>query len=178
MSQKYGLAYNKLSEINTMLASAVASADYVIVEDNSLDVPKRVLASNFGIQRSAADQLVYNVKATATLAEINAGKVLVAAETGVTLRAIGYLATVVGSFASGTTVDIEDDNGTPVVVGLLSQANLTNGSKLRDGDTGASRGAGLGGDLTAAKGISVTKTGADFTAGTSITFDIQYTKSV
>ena len=174
---KYGLAYNKLSEIDALLASAVANADYLLVADNSVDKPKKVLASSFAIQKSALSQVVYNAKVTATIAQINAGTTLLAGESGVTIRPIGIMATVAGTFASGTAVVLADTSST-ITIESLAMAQLAAGAKIDDGDTGATRGAGLCGNLTAGEGIRVSGTGEAFTAGTSIVFDIQYTKTV
>ena len=173
----YGLAYNKLSEIDALLASAIANADYFLVDDVSVDKPKKVLASGIAIQKGATSQVVYNAKVTATQAEINADKVLLAGETGVTIRPIRVIASVAGTFLTGTAVVLSDTSETIEILSLAT-AQLTTGAKIDDGDTGATRGAGLAGDLTAGEGITVVNTGTAFEGGTSITFDIQYTKTV
>lgn len=174
---KYDLAYKKLSEIEALAAASIAETDYVFVGDVSDNKPKKVLASAFGLQRGATSQIVHNLKATVTLAQLNAGATLLADESGVTIRPLSICATAAGDFLSGTAAVVKDSNSSAITICTFAQANLTNGAKLKDGETGATRGAGVCGDLTAGKGIVVAKTGAAFTGGTSITFDIQYTRS-
>lgn len=108
-----------------------------------------------------------------TLAEINAGKIIVPAVAGVTLTPVFFIARVAGTFAVGTSVELEDTNGTPVVVASLAVAQLSNGAVLFPGETGVTLGAGFGVGLTAGKGLAVTATGTHTTA-TSITFTVAY----
>lgn len=111
---------------------------------------------------------------TVTLAELNAGKTILPAVASRTIRVVDFTARVSGTFATHTSADLEDTNGTPVAIQTLLVAGLTDGAVLKDGTANVTRGVGMWGDLTAGAGIAVTNTGAAATGGTSITFDIQY----
>lgn len=178
MGGKYDLAYKKLSEIDTLLASLAANADYVLLADTSVNKPKRVLAANFAIQKSAASQVVYNDKVSATISELNAGKTLLADESGITIRPLGVTVAATGSFTSGTAVVVRGNGSSPKIICSFAQGELSDGAILKDGETNITRGAGLSGDLEADKGIVLSGSGATFTGGTSLDIDIQYTKTV
>ena len=111
---------------------------------------------------------------TATLAEINAGKVLIPAVTGKKIRILDIDALVAGNFATGTSVEVEDSNGTPVVSLSYAVAALTDGAFLEADTANVTIGAGYMADLTISKSLNITKTGSDFTGGTSITLMIAY----
>jgi len=112
--------------------------------------------------------------ATATLAEINAGKILLAGVTGKTISVLDFKAKVVGNFAAATSVEIEDTNGSPVAIASTAVAGLTDGAILNEVEANTTMGAGYLGDLTESKGIAITKTGSAATGGTSITVRIDY----
>jgi len=111
---------------------------------------------------------------TVTLAEINAGKELIPAVTGKQIRILDIDAKVAGNFAAGTSVEIEDSNGTPVVSLQYAVAALTDGAFLEADTANVTIGAGYLADLTISKALRVEKTGSDFTGGTSITLMISY----
>ena len=111
---------------------------------------------------------------TATLAEINAGKELIPAVVGKKIRVLDIDAKVSGNFATGTSVEVEDSNGTPVVALGYAVAALTDGAFLEADTANVTIGAGYMADLTVSKALRVEKTGSDFTGGTSITLMIAY----
>jgi len=111
---------------------------------------------------------------TATLAEINAGKELIPAITGKKIRILDIDAKVSGNFATGTSVEVEDSNGTPVVALQYAVAALTDGAFLEADTANVTIGAGYMADLTISKSLRIEKTGSDFTGGTSITLMISY----
>jgi len=114
-----------------------------------------------------------HVQASATLAEINAGKVLVPATAGKTLQFTNVFALVDGTFADGTAVVLEATDGTDIV--SIAVSALGDGAFLFPFSTGVTRvAAGWAATLPAGEGIQVVKTGSDFTGGTSITFFLQY----
>jgi hypothetical protein len=110
-----------------------------------------------------------------TIAEVNAGHELLPAIatrqyriTGVKIRAIG------GAAGSVTSVDIQDDNGTPVVVAAFAQANLTENTILLENSTGATMGAGYMLGTTAGKAIDIIKNGADVDTATHFDVVLEY----
>lgn len=109
----------------------------------------------------------------ATLAEINAGKVIVPGVPGKKLRILDITERVAGAFAATTSVDLQaETTGTKVSVALV--AALTNGAVLKPGDSNVSRGAGYGAELPTGEGLVVANVGSAATTGTSITYTVQY----
>jgi hypothetical protein len=111
---------------------------------------------------------------TATLAEINAGKVLVPGRQGKTIVFTSFAARVTGTFTTCTAIVLADDASSPVTIQSIAVAAAGDGEVLKDGTTNVTRGAGMWGNLTQGVGIKVTKTGSSAAGGTSITFFLGY----
>jgi len=109
----------------------------------------------------------------ATLAEINAGKVLIPAVAGKRIRVTDLTARVTGAFATGTSVDVQSGT-TAVKVSVMAEAGLTNGAVLKPGDANATRGTGYAANLPAGEALSVANVGSAQTGGTSIQYTITY----
>lgn len=114
------------------------------------------------------------LNATVTLAEINAGKVIIPGTAGKQLLVTNFVERVNGAFTTGTSVDLISD-ATSVNVESSAQAQLTNGAVLVPGSTGVTLGAGFGVLLPAGEGLKVAKTGSNFAGGTDIKFTVSYT---
>lgn len=128
----------------------------------------RVLRQNNDIVNASRSLI-----ATATLAEINAGKVLIPGVAGKQLVVTDITARVTGGFATTTSVDLQAETaGTKVSVGAV--AALTNGAVLKPGDANFSRGAGYAVALTAGEGLKVVNVGSAATGGTSIAYTFSY----
>ena len=123
----------------------------------------------------ATSNIVKTVNVTATLAQINAGVVLIPAQTGTQITVNGYSARVLGNFATGTSVELES-SATAVAVTTLAEAGLTTGALLLPSSGNTTLGAGFGAALPAGEGLSVANNGAAQTGGTSIQFLIEYTQ--
>lgn len=123
---------------------------------------------------NAAGATLKNATVTATLAQINAGLVLVPAVTGQAITVTNFTAIVNGTFLTGTSVELEDTNGTPVAVATFGEAALTNGAILVPASSGVTLGAGFAAPLTTSKGLQVVNNGSAQTGGTSITFNLTY----
>ena len=132
------------------------------------DVP---INQAFGLDIFGNANLKHHV-VTATLAEINAGHTLLTGVSGSTIFVHNVKILVNGTFITGTSVELEDDNLTPVIVVSFAQASLTNGAILEVADGTA--GVGLITGLTADQSLVVTITGSLFAGGTSIVFSILY----
>jgi len=120
------------------------------------------------------DKVTLSLTATATLTQINAGLTLLAGVTGKTITVLDFKAKVTGTFATATSVEIEDTNASPVAIASTAVAGLTDGAILNEVESNTTMGAGYLGTLTASEGIAITKTGSDATGGTSITVKIDY----
>lgn len=117
---------------------------------------------------------VKNVSVVATLAQINAGLVLIPGVTGKKVTVTNYIARVIGAFATGTAVILESTNASPVLVTTLAEAGLTNGAVLLPASANTTLGAGFAAALGSGDGLQVVNSGSAQTGGTSITFDIEY----
>lgn len=111
---------------------------------------------------------------SATLAEINAGKVLIAGSVGKKILVSDITARVNGTFTTATSIDIESTNASPVLVNVGLIAGITNGAVLKPGDANFSRGAGYATELGVDDGIRVIKKGSNAAGGTSIQYTITY----
>lgn len=111
---------------------------------------------------------------TATLAQINAGLTLIPGATGQAITVTNYIARVAGNFATGTSVELESTNGTPVAVSTIAEAGLTTGAVLLPSSANTTLGAGFGVPLGTGDGLEVVNNGSAQTGGTSIEFTITY----
>lgn len=118
--------------------------------------------------------IIKTIQVTATLAEINAGKVLIPGIVGRKIVVTNFVERVTGAFTTGTAVVIESGT-TGVDVASSAQAQLTNGAVLVPSSSGVTLGAGFAAQLPVDEGLKVSKTGSDFAGGTSIAFTISYT---
>lgn len=142
--------------------------------DNKFELKGSVDLSESSYTPPAYGDIVKTLLATVLLADINAGKVLIPAVAGKIITPLDVKMTVSGNFAAGTSVELEDTNGTPVVVASVAQAGLSDGDVINETEANTTMGAGYLAPLTTGKGLALTKTGSDFTGGTSITVRVLY----
>jgi hypothetical protein len=109
-----------------------------------------------------------------TLAQINAGLVLIPGVPGRKIQVEAVTQRVVGNFATGTSVELESTNASPVAVVTTAEAGLTDGAFLFSGDTHNTIGAGFFAPLGTGDGLKVVNNGSAQTGGTSITYGIIY----
>lgn len=110
----------------------------------------------------------------ATLAQINAGTVLIPGVAGQAITVSSVTARVNGNFATGTSVELESTNASPVAVITYAEAGLTTGAVLLPSDTHSTLGAGFGVALGSGDGLKVINNGTAQTGGTNITFTINF----
>lgn len=123
---------------------------------------------------TGANGRVANV--TATLAQINAGLVVIPGALGKKITITSVVQRVIGAFASGTSVNLQSD-ATSVIVEATAEAGLTNGAVLTTAPTAnVTLGAGFATPLPAGEGAKIVNIGAAQTVGTSIQFTISYTQ--
>jgi hypothetical protein len=111
---------------------------------------------------------------TATLAQINAGAIIIPGVAGKKIVVSNYVARVLGNFATGTSVELESTNGTPVAITTWAEAGLTTGNILVPGSSNTTLGAGFGAPLGAGDGVQIVNNGSAQTGGTSISGSITY----
>lgn len=126
---------------------------------------------------SSGPQKVYVTRFTATLAEINAGKIIKASRPD-QMIVLGLMVRVVGNFATMTDLRLSDLTDTPVDIATIPVAQLTDGAKLNHMDSNVTLGAGFDAPLTPPNGLKLRQTGTAGTGGTSVSGWVMYTYAV
>jgi hypothetical protein len=131
-----------------------------------------------GAARLILPNVVYNIRARFTIAEVNAGITLLAALAGYKYRMVGARAISVGGAAAAvTTVDIIGTVSTARKLVAYAQASLTQSAVLRDGASGgtvlADGASYTANDANTA--ITVGITGSAITTATHIDVSFDYT---
>jgi hypothetical protein len=152
----------------------VDSADTMVVCDLAQTLTNKTIDSASNPLKNVVQAYAGNI----TRAEMIAGKTLVAAAAGRTIRVLNYRLIVNGAFngGAGTSFVLQDTDGTPVVITTALKAALTDGARISSyglAIANVTDGAGLTGNLTAAAGIEVAADAA-WDAGTSIDIVIEY----
>lgn len=152
--------------------TAMVLANYVMKANATTGVLTAV-AINASTTTITADntEALFSYNVTATLAEINAGKVIVPAKTGKKIRVTGYIARSVGAFGANTSVDLESTTSHTKVT-AIARAGLTDGAILMPSSTNTTLGAGFGADLESGESLSVVNVGSTATTATSMTFTV------
>lgn len=114
------------------------------------------------------------ITVTATLAQINAGLVIVPGVTGKRINVVDFIARVTGAFTTGTSVNLQSTNASPVVAVSLLEAALTNGAVLVPGSANTTLGAGFGAPMGTGDGLNIINIGTASAGGTSIAITVTY----
>lgn len=109
-----------------------------------------------------------------TLAELNAGKTLIAGVAGQAITVSNYAINVAGAFITGTAAVIESTAGSPVVVSTIAQAALTDGAHLFPASASTTLGVGFAAALGTGDGLKIVHTGSSFAGGTSLSITLTY----
>lgn len=110
----------------------------------------------------------------ATVAQVNAGLVIVPDCPGRTLRVTGGSLRAIGGTASGaTSVDIVDNSAVNVL--SVGYATLVSGTLIEA--AAATLGAGWNADLTPGNGLTLTKTGSALATATHIEYVVTFVRS-
>jgi hypothetical protein len=118
-----------------------------------------------------AQPFIQVARVTATLAEINAGKVIVPAVTGKQIQVQNFAYRMSGTFTTTTSVDLQDTAAQKVAV--VPVASLVNNTTVLP--LAANVGALFAAPLTVSQPLSVANVGTAAAGGTSITFTVSYT---
>lgn len=168
------LAYKGTDELTAVAASY--TTENVMLVDASGNPTKDTMA-NFISKNSLqnTDGVVYGITNVVTLAQLNAGKILIPAVTGKKIHVVGFAARCgAGNMAAATSFDITDDNSSPVAIQSIAVAAATANAYLVDGTANVTRGAGYFGDCTVSKNVIIKTVGDAATTGKSITVDLLY----
>lgn len=113
---------------------------------------------------------------TATLAQINAGLTLIPGVAGQAITVSNVVARVVGTFATGTSVELESTNASPVAVLTYAETAIAGSTVLVPGAANTTLGAGYAVPLGSGDGLKVVNNGSAQTGGTSIEFTVTFTQ--
>jgi len=114
------------------------------------------------------------VKGSASLAQVNAGAVILAPVVGHTIYVLGFDLVATGTPATCTGVYLEDTAASPVIVATALVGALTSGA--HDFQTIANVGPAFGAaGLTTSKGLNVIVDGSNCITMTSLSYSILYT---
>lgn len=101
----------------------------------------------------------------ATTAQVNAGKVIVKAQAGKTIKVVdGWLRAIGGAAGTATSVDIEDTTTSPNLAFKIAVGGLAENAVARVGLATHSTNTGVGTALGKGKGLQITATGTLATA--------------
>lgn len=152
-------------------ANAVAVAMQSAVDNDVFEV--FVLPMGMKVSGTSAYGAPVFARITATLAQINAGTVILPVVAGRKLYLHHFTAMPNGSFAAGTAIVLEDSTtGTDFV--SIAQAQASDNAILCPGITGVTLGAAFGDGGASGEGLKITKTGADFTTATDLALNLVF----
>lgn len=153
-------------------ANAVAVAMDSAVDNDVFEV--FVLNPGTKVQGGSGGQVAW-ARITATLAQINAGTVILPAVAGRKLYLQDFTAMPNGSFATGTAIVLEDSTtGTDYV--SIAQAQATDNAILKPGITGVTLGAAFGDGGAVGEGLKINKSdGTSFATATDLALNLLFT---
>ena len=172
MGNKNDLAYLGINELDAV--GTLAATDEIIAIDPTSKIPMNGgTVQDILDLANAGEANTYSSQVAVSLAELKAGKTLIAAVTGKQIVVTNFVAVMNGSFEALTTADLEDSSGN-VVVAKLAQAQMTDNAVLTPGITGAALGVGMGEGLTVSEALVIVNTGTDATTATGMTIALTY----
>jgi hypothetical protein len=159
------------NEIGRLNAASVVATDAKIPVLTGGDL---VSASPEQIIDAAVEGVARVARVVCTLAEINAGKVIIPAVAGKQVLVTDFAARVAGNFTTTTSVDLQASTTTATKVQVMAVAALTDAAVLKDGTSDVTRGAAMYGVTPAGEGVSIANVGTAAAGGTSITVMLTY----
>lgn len=106
---------------------------------------------------------------TVTLAEVNAGRILIPAselQSDERFVLTNWQVRVTGTWSAGTSIVLRDTHGTPIDLISIGQLALSGGAVIHAGSANVTNGNPNG--LNLGQGVQVVRTGSNFTGGTSV----------
>ena len=170
------LSYKKIQSLGSF-SGAPADGDYLYIYDGTDTNGKKIDARDVSINSTFGTDVDANaaVKAhvvTDTIAEINAGHVLLASQSGTTIYVHDVIAYSSGNMGGLTNVVLEDTAGTDIVT--FSSGALTDGTVVNLDDSGVTLSTGFVDGLASEEGLQVSKTGGTGSGSTQVNFSILY----
>jgi hypothetical protein len=123
---------------------------------------------------TAPKGVMLNLLTTVTLAQLQAGEIILANIAGATITVLNFRLVVNGTAGGSGNFILEDTNGAPVVIVTVAEAQLS--GMIKPDTASITLGAGYLAPLTTAKGIQI-PAAAGITTLTSVTVSIDYVLS-
>lgn len=162
--------------VGLALDKATASGQIIRILVLEPNVAGSVTIAGVGGLQTALNARPQVVSGVATLAQINAGLVLIPGVAGQAITVNDFVLRVTGNWATATSVEIESTNVTPVGVVTETIAGLTTGAIIMPAvsDTHQTLGAGFAAALGSGDGLQIVNVGTAGTGGTSIAYNITF----
>ncbi|MCK9324146.1 MAG: hypothetical protein M0P69_01480 [Bacteroidales bacterium] len=173
-NNEYDLTFKKFSELDAGSAAATTSDKFIMsdVSDDGKVVTRTINDIVNLVTESDPNITARTVYVNVTLAELKAGKTLLAAAADKDIVITDINVTCNGAFTTLTSADIQAAGDTPTEIFSMAQAQMTDGAILFKGETGVTLGAGFNARTSTA--INIVNTGTDAEGGTSLDISISY----
>jgi len=171
--RRYDLTFLKTSELAAGPDAAVVGDKFIMIDVSDAENPVTRTLQDIVDLANAGEANTFSAQVEVTLAELNAGKTIIAAVPGSQILVLDFNIVCDGAFGALTSAELEDSSGT-VNVCSLAQAQMTDDAILFKGATGVTPGVGLAEAVTIGESLDITKTGADATTATKLTVAITW----
>ena len=172
-NKAYDLTWKKTTELAAGAGAAVVGDKFVMLDVSDSENPVVRTLQDIVNLANAGEANTYTVQMEVSLAELNAGKTIVAATAGSQILVTDFNVVCDGAFGALTSAELEDSSAT-VNVCSLAQAQMTDDAVLTKGITGVTLGVGIAEALTVNEALVITKTGSDATTATKLTVTVTY----
>ena len=172
-NKSYDLTWKKTTELAAGSGAAVVGDKFVLIDISDSSNPVTRTLQDIVDLANAGEANTYTVQVSVSLAELNAGKTIVAATVGSQILVTDFNFVMDGAFAALTSAELEDSSAT-VNVCSLAQAQMTDDAVLTKGITGVTLGVGVAEGITVSEALVITKTGSDATTATGLTVTVTY----
>ncbi len=170
---EYDLTFKKTTELAAGGDAAVVGDKFIMIDVSDASNPVVRTLQDIVNLANAGEANTFTVQMEVSLAELNAGKTIVAAVPGSQIVVTDFNFVMDGAFAALTSAELEDSSAT-VNVCSLAQAQMTDDAILFKGATGVTPGVGMAEGLTVSEALVITKTGSDATTATKLTVTVTY----
>lgn len=171
--RRYDLTFLKTSELAAGAGAAVVGDKFIMIDVSDAENPVTRTLQDIVDLANAGEANTFSAQVEVTLAELNAGKTIIAAVAGKQILVTDFNIVCDGAFGDLTSAELEDSSAT-VNICSLAQAQMTDDAILFKGATGVTPGVGLGEGLTISEACVITKTGSDAITATKLTVAITW----
>lgn len=172
-NNEYDLTCKKPTEYAVGGGAAVVGDKFILIDISDNNNPVTRTLQDIVDLANAGEANTYTVQVAVSLAELNAGKTIIAAVPATQIVVTDFNIVCDGAFAALTSAELEDSSAT-INVCVLAQAQMTDDAILTKGVTGVTLGVGTGEGITSGEALVITKTGSDATTATGLIVTVTY----